>query len=214
MSKYGYIIDTSSFNTTGEDITWEFQRKEDDGTEKTYHGFETNRQIDDPSIIFVDSQEDIDVSTGHNVVIFNNIKSFKSWKNKNGKITKDIIGSPTMKCLRCDVTYEISEIKDSRNYCEFCAAAEDQSLERKARQSRIDFLLTQSAGTPIEPHVMSLLQRFAVQVVEFVETGSISLKDAINAEAEEPYLTYLAIEIPHKGGTITVKDNILLRITI
>lgn len=122
---------------------------------------------------------------------------------------------PTLeKCSRCQTSYPLGTIKAASGECQFCEASESQSKARKARQSRIDFLITQSAGTPVEDFVLALLQRYSVEVLNYVETGSTDLNDAILAESEAPFTNYLAIELPFQGGVLTVKNSILNRINI
>lgn len=127
--------------------------------------------------------------------------------------TVRVIAEPKDQCSRCEEQYPEGEIKDERGLCKFCVASEDKASKKTARQARVDFLKEESAGTPIEEHVLTLLKHYAAETHEYIETGSTVLKDAIENETDPTILALLDIVLV-EDWNYTVRQSILTRITI
>ena len=86
---------------------------------------------------------------------------------------------------------------------------------RKRRNRQISYLQLSAVGTPIESYVEALFLRYKTETEMYIQTGSSSLETVINAETEQPYITYLAIQVPSddQGNFYSVKDSILNQIT-
>ena len=106
-------------------------------------------------------------------------------------------------CIRCQMEYD-GQLVNEDGKCRYCVVAVDEEKARFQRQTRIDYLKGSAKGTAVEEYVSSLFERYSQQVNVYVETGSSILVDAIDTEAEQPWLTYLNIQLPDGK----VKDRI------
>ena len=89
--------------------------------------------------------------------------------------------------------------------------AEAQTIMRKRRGRVLDYLIASATGTPAEPYVATLLDRFAVEAQQYRDNPtSTAFVDAITNTTEQPFKTILDTPL---AQNFTIRDSILNQIT-
>lgn len=109
-----------------------------------------------------------------------------------------------------DGTVGVEKTEVVKSFNKYEAATE----MRKRRGRSIDYLVAGAAGTPIEPYLDFLFDRYYTEVEKFKSKDNTSLVAAIAGETDPTTLAYLAIEITSDAyGVMTVKDMILYQVS-
>ena len=88
---------------------------------------------------------------------------------------------------------------------------EAQTMMRKRRGRVLDYLIGAAAGTPAEPYVAALLDRFATEAQQYRDNPtSTSFVDEITNTTEQPFKAILDTPL---ALNFTIRDSILNQIT-
>jgi len=87
-------------------------------------------------------------------------------------------------------------------------------IEKKNRDRSITYLQAAAIGTPIEPHVNTILKHYKYEVELFIQNGTSDFEDAINAETNPAIVPLLdiVVGVHPDGAPLKVKDSILMRL--